>query len=441
MHIVPLNEYAAEAAPGSRDDDNLRGLLNSLPAVILRCSQDGRILSVSDRWWSLTGVRPADSLGRELLEFILPEDHSLLAEHFSTSLPRGPINQTLRFLDKSGRTGWIQIDLHETQLEDGAGGYVGLITDITDRVGREASLLAQHRTLSGILDDLPGMVFRCRNDPDWTMEYVSGGSLALTGYRPGEIINNRRLSYGSLIVPEDRTKVWDGVQSAIRARRSYDLDYRIETESGDIRHVWERAKGVYSSGNDLLGLEGFITDITRYRQRFQPLRPGDLYLEDGETLTRILLEDRVRHRMQQMNGEADRKTRDGFAVVCIHFDNLGARLEDASDGLHAGILSALIRRIRSLIGRADGLHVDVTGQALLLLDRVSRPEELETWTDNLQTAFFDPVEIDGLQILLTLSIGATLCSEPLPPMSPVSRAEQVMREISETGGNNWRVVG
>ncbi len=422
-------------------DSENHNLLDALPAVILQCSHAGRIISVSDKWLDLTGVTPEDSHDRELLEFILPEDHSLLWERFSASLPGGPINHTLRYRNRDGHTGWIQLDLHDAPLPDGGGGYVGLVTEITDRVGREASLLAQHRTLSGILDDLPGMVFRCRNDPDWTMEYVSGGSLSLTGYRPGEIINNRRLSYGSLIVPEDRDKVWDAVQAAIRERRGYDLDYRIATETGDIRHVWERAKGVYSSSNDLLGLEGFITDITRYRERFQPLRAKDLYLDDGKTLTCVLLEDRLHHRLQRLMQQPGSSTdHAGFGCVSIYFDNLGHQLANASDSLHARILDALVMRVESHSSAGDSLHINVTGQILLLVDRVPDKANLENLVKNLQSAFFEPLEIGELQLLLTLSIGAVFCNALNTITSPLSSAEKIMRQINVTGGNHWRVI-
>lgn len=440
VRIAPLNlSKTGDSAAGPESSEESR-LLHSLPAVVLQCSQEGRILFVSDNWFDLTGCDAADSAGQDLLDFILPEDHSLLREHFSGPLPLGPVNNTLRYLSREGRSGWIQLNLHETLLADGSGGYIGLVTDITDQVGREASLLAQHRTLSGILDDLPGMVFRCRNDPDWTMEYVSRGSVALTGYRPGEIINNRRLSYGSLIVPEDREKVWNAVQMAIHEQRGYDLDYRIEAEGGDIRHVWERGKGIYSASNDLLGLEGFITDITRYRQRFRPLRSADLYLDDGVSLTRPLLSDRVRHRLKRLERDLRNvASQPGFGLVCIYFDNLGIHLTEAGDGVHARMLEALVNRTLSLCTPADSLHIDVTGQILLLLDTAPDREFMARFAKHLQESFFDPVEIDELQILLTLSIGAVWCESREKTDALMAYTEECMRRVHETGGNGWRV--
>ncbi len=75
--------------------------------------------------------------------------------------------------------------------------------DITEKTQAEEALADNRRMLDTLMHNLAGMVYRCCNDPDWTMEFVSGGCKDLTGYDPGDLINNRVVSYGSLIVLEE----------------------------------------------------------------------------------------------------------------------------------------------------------------------------------------------------------------------------------------------
>ncbi|MFZ8444658.1 PAS domain-containing protein, partial [Staphylococcus aureus] len=86
------------------------------------------------------------------------------------------------------------------------------------------------RALATLMSNLPGMAYRCRNDPDWTMEFVSDGALALTGYRPEDLVGNRVVAFAQLIHPEDRAPVWDEVQAALAECRSFQLTYRIATQ-------------------------------------------------------------------------------------------------------------------------------------------------------------------------------------------------------------------
>jgi diguanylate cyclase (GGDEF)-like protein/PAS domain S-box-containing protein len=119
-----------------------------------------------------------------------------------------------------------------------------------------------HRTLARLIENLPGMVYRCRNDKDWTLEFASDGCLELTGYSPEDFIGARRISYGQLIHAEDQELVWNQVQASVREKRPFQLVYRIATAKGEQKWVWEQGRGVFSPQGELLVLEGFITDIT-----------------------------------------------------------------------------------------------------------------------------------------------------------------------------------
>ena len=112
--------------------------------------------------------------------------------------------------------------------------------------------------LGNLLDDLPLMIYRCRNDPHWSMAYVSAGCQALTGYYPVQLVGSRRLSYSSLIHPGDRDRVWLAVQRGLQEGRPFNLAYRLLCADGSERVVQERGCGIYSDSGEVLELEGVV---------------------------------------------------------------------------------------------------------------------------------------------------------------------------------------
>src|SRR5919205_306655 len=75
----------------------------------------------------------------------------------------------------------------------------------------QVALHESQRALATLLSNLPGMAYRCRNDRDWTTEFVSDGVLALTGYRAHDFVEHR-VAYNDLIHPEDREWLWADTQ-------------------------------------------------------------------------------------------------------------------------------------------------------------------------------------------------------------------------------------
>lgn len=137
--------------------------------------------------------------------------------------------------------------------------------------------------LRRLVDNLPGMAYRCRNDTDRAMLFVSGGSKALTGFDPTDLLTNRVVAYARLIHDDDRDRVRDDVQRALDDGRDFALTYRIRRADGDERWVWEQGRGVYGERGEVLYVEGYVVDITgRYELASQ--------LADSETWNRILLD-------------------------------------------------------------------------------------------------------------------------------------------------------
>lgn len=179
---------------------------------------------------------------------------------------------------------------------------------ITDVATTLDDPMQREHLLTMLLSELDGMVYLCRADEFWTMEYVSQGCAALTGYHPDEVLFNRTLSFVDIIHPEDRAKVRDCIDLALAQDRAFSLEYRILCGDGSERWVWERGRGINKPGGEYNLVQGFIQDITdrhlrekalaetehRYRSIFENATEGIFqttkdghYLEVNSALARI----------------------------------------------------------------------------------------------------------------------------------------------------------
>jgi diguanylate cyclase (GGDEF)-like protein/PAS domain S-box-containing protein len=126
-------------------------------------------------------------------------------------------------------------------------------------------LAESQRTLATLMSNLPGMAYRCLNDPNWTTEFVSEGCFDLTGYTPEDFLI-QRITFADLIHADDRQRLWEDTQAAVAERRPFRQAYRLLHADGRQRWVWEQGRGVYDASGRLLALEGFVSDMTEQRE-------------------------------------------------------------------------------------------------------------------------------------------------------------------------------
>lgn len=105
------------------------------------------------------------------------------------------------------------------------------VRDAPEGVG----LLDGNRLLGTLISKLVGMVYRCRLDGDWTMEFVGEGCYELTGYPPEELLLNARSSYEQITHPEDRLRVRRAIVDGLARNGQYDVEYRLLHADGLLR--------------------------------------------------------------------------------------------------------------------------------------------------------------------------------------------------------------
>ena len=155
---------------------------------------------------------------------------------------------------------YAQLEEYSQALEDKVKERTqALEQEVSDRQQSEQ----QFRTL---VTNIPGAVYRCNLDSNWTMRFISEAIADICGYPASEFIQNELRAFSSIILPEDREYVELSVNQAVQNRVPYILQYRILHADGSIRWVYEKGQGVFAPDGDIGWLDGAIFDITQQKQ-------------------------------------------------------------------------------------------------------------------------------------------------------------------------------
>lgn len=254
--------HPASAPEGEQSDYRL--LIERIEQIVFQVNANGELIFLNPSWEHLLDHAIRESLHKPLISFVHPEDKPMVESRISslTQGKRTSCHLQTRLIARNGNSFWVELRAKATSTHKGERtSVVGTMTDINRMKSTEASLRANRRSLSTLLSNIPGMVYRCKNDRNWSFEFASDGCHEVTGYEPYEMVNAPNFSFIQIIHPEDRQKAWECVQNSVADQKRFQLVYRIITRSGQVKWVWEQGKGVYSSAGDLLALEGFITDF------------------------------------------------------------------------------------------------------------------------------------------------------------------------------------
>ena len=255
--------------------ERLIGILRDIHDVIYAVDASLLFSFISPAIFVLGGYAVEEVLGLSLTGFIHPDDlpavHSWL-EKARRGVP-GPLE--CRFVNKSREHVFIRITGQPIYRNGIFEGICGVISAVTGKGESHEEIRESCRALGTLLDYLPGMAYRCRNDKFRTMEYVSGGCAALTGYACDDLIENRRIAYADIIRNDERERVINGIRSALRDGSRFEDFYRIRTAAGGEKWVWEQGRGLFGVNGSLRALEGFICDITEQKTLEQALRESE----------------------------------------------------------------------------------------------------------------------------------------------------------------------
>ncbi len=259
---------------------------------------------------------------------------------------------------------------------------------------------AQALSLELLLQNLPGVAYRCRYDADWTMEFISAGVEKLTGYPAAAFLARPGMNFASLIHPEDRASAERSVALALQQERSFKLTYRIRCANGETRWVYEQGAAPPQGRGKIL--EGFMFDYTELRNTNLLVQEQASYLQQArDAIIAMDLNSRItywNHGAERLYGwsASEARGKKFSDLLCENLPAYHAAYENTlANGGWMGELSHL---------RRDGVCIETdTRWTLMANDRESgAPQKILVISTDIserkhneakiyRLAFFDPL--------------------------------------------------
>ncbi len=138
-----------------------------------------------------------------------------------------------------------------------------------------------------LVNHLPGMVYRCKQDHCDTLTFASEGCRQITGFESHELTGKNSVSYSSLVHPEDRDKRQAQLQAITSHSTSTRCAYRITKKTGETRFVEESVTIVRDGSSATPYIEAFVQDITERKREAAELARSRELLELTGSLAKI----------------------------------------------------------------------------------------------------------------------------------------------------------
>ncbi len=380
--------------------NNSSDLVQHLYQVVFSIDATGHWIFLNDAWVILTGFSIQDSLNKNVLEHIHPEDRNLCNQSFISLVnnERASVHIKARFITKDGGFFWANIIANN--YNNNLPIIIGSFSDISDEVHEKELALATHRSLSSLVNNLSGLIYRGRNDREWSMEYVSAGCYALTGYKAEELIN-KSVTFASLIHPDDREKVWNEVQLALDDWMPFELIYRIKTISGEEKWIWERGQGNFSSNGEMLSLQGHMTDITSWKKDYLRTLNDTLYVGDTEFTRRHLFIDRLKLTITRSKLVSDFN----YALLMIQADRLNRVMSGFSEDDRQDIRSQISNLLSEVTLPLDTLCMINDDKFAILAENIESLNDITNLTKRIHNKLSCHLKFKDSNLFITVSIG------------------------------------
>jgi diguanylate cyclase (GGDEF)-like protein/PAS domain S-box-containing protein len=242
-------------------EERFRNFANAAPVLIWVAGTDKLCTWFNETWLAYTGRSFEQELGNGWIEGVLSEDLDRCLEiyisHFDA---RQPFQMEYRLRGHDGKYHWF-IDVGRPRF-DGQGdfvGYIGMLTDISERKAIEVELIENKQKLT------EAQQIAHLGSWDWNVvdDQVTWSDEAAEIYVP----DNKSVSpsfegFKRSLHPEDFDMVMGAINATFDQDVAYDIEHRVVSKLRGVKYVHARGKVFRNADGKAIRLVGTVQDIT-----------------------------------------------------------------------------------------------------------------------------------------------------------------------------------
>ncbi|GAB4402016.1 MAG: hypothetical protein Kow00123_11880 [Anaerolineales bacterium] len=243
------------------------------PVGIFRTDAQGKTTYVNPRWSQISGAEPQDALGNGWVQAVHPEDREKTLSGWREAVREGVVSPAeYRFLRPNGTVAWVMgLAVPEVDDQGNVVGYVGTITDITERKRMEEALRESEERFRRLFERMPSGVAVYQavdNGADFVIKDFNAAAERIEGVRWEDVVGKRVTEafpgVSDLGLLEVLRRVWKTGEDEFLPEAAY------TDESG--RRTW-RENWVYRLPNgDVVAL---YNDITERKNAEEKIRESE----------------------------------------------------------------------------------------------------------------------------------------------------------------------
>ncbi len=299
-------------------------------------------------------------------------------------------------------------------------------------IGRHEGRAVEHK-LANLIDNVPGVVFRCEATPPYRDIFISDAIEDLTGYAVGGFLDGTMDLY-DLLGPEDQRRIDQSIAEQLRARDSYVVEYEITHRDGTSRWIEDRGTLIHDTDSDTRFLDGVLMDLTDRKHLEQRLAYDAAHDPLTALPNRTLLLD-------HLDATLARAERSGTRTAVLFLDLDRFKLVNDAMGHSAGdeLLVHFTRRLTSVLRESDLAARTGGDEFVIVCSDLAGADEATVIARRISDVLGDPFTVQGRSVFVTASIGIAFAERGARASDVLRSADTAAYLAKDRGRNRYEV--